>query len=290
MQSVKEASVGTDVYAVVSNHFISQLENGTIPWHTSFKDAGIPRNVTSQVPYSGINIWLLASLKYKRNLFLTYKQVCKLGGSVKRGEQGHIAVFKTKEDKGSMLKTYKLYNIEQCTGISLQGIPKVKKIKDPIDCCMKIAAQMPNPPSVKHTAIDTSYSLAEDSIHMPPHESFTDQATYFSVLFQALVYSTAHPTRLNRKEIFWKQRSGDRQSVMDDLIAEMGASYLCSFAGIDPMHLNHEPTHRLEWIDAIAANPKLIVEAGIQAQRAVNYILDGNTANAMQVQRKTIVH
>ena len=91
---------------------------------------GLPMNVISKRPYRGINLWLLLSLNYERNLFLTWDQLKKIGGSVLQGQHGHIVIFwkqvkkapEELDDKGkpkmvSMLRYYKVFNVEQCRDI-----------------------------------------------------------------------------------------------------------------------------------------------------------------------------
>ena len=76
-----------DVYKLVTNRIINLLEKGVIPWQQPWTDAGIPKNLISGKHYRGINVWLLNSLNYAQNSFLTFKQVQDLGASIKKGEK-----------------------------------------------------------------------------------------------------------------------------------------------------------------------------------------------------------
>src|SRR5690348_4457618 len=93
MNQNTESSSKKDVYALVTEQVITQLEKGVIPWRRPWVDGGIPQNLISKRPYRGINLWLLAMYGYAQNYFLTYKQVQELGGRVKRGESGHMVIF-----------------------------------------------------------------------------------------------------------------------------------------------------------------------------------------------------
>jgi len=85
--STKQTSF--DLYQTVTDKIIALLEQGIIPWHRPWV-CGPPMNAITKRPYQGINLWLLLSLPYESNLFLTYDQALKAGGTVRRGE--HIVV------------------------------------------------------------------------------------------------------------------------------------------------------------------------------------------------------
>src|SRR5688572_20041866 len=64
-----------DVYEIVTNRIIEQLEKGNVPWKRLWmSNAGAPRNLITMRPYRGINLLLLSSLRYRRNYFLTFRQ------------------------------------------------------------------------------------------------------------------------------------------------------------------------------------------------------------------------
>ncbi|MFN8250232.1 MAG: ArdC family protein [Ferruginibacter sp.] len=93
MDSPNSSSTKLDVYQIVTDNIIALLEQGVVPWQKPWADAGIPMNLMSKRPYRGINLWMLVSLNYEKNLFLTWDQIKAVGGSVLKGEQGHIVVF-----------------------------------------------------------------------------------------------------------------------------------------------------------------------------------------------------
>ena len=70
-------TVKKDVYAIVTDKIIAQLEAGTVPWLQPWKDGGIPKNLISGKSYRGINTMLLAFEGYDDNSFLTFKQITK---------------------------------------------------------------------------------------------------------------------------------------------------------------------------------------------------------------------
>src|SRR5262245_25699601 len=73
---------------------MEQLERGTVPWQQPWNHAaGLPRNLLSQKPYRGINVWVLASAGYSCPYWLTYRQAQEIGGFVRKGEHGSPVVF-----------------------------------------------------------------------------------------------------------------------------------------------------------------------------------------------------
>jgi len=83
-----------DVYQIITNRIIDQLEHQIIPWRKPWTDGGHPQNLFTKRPYTGINTWLLGSLGYSQNYFLTWKQLKSVGASVKKGEKGAMVVYR----------------------------------------------------------------------------------------------------------------------------------------------------------------------------------------------------
>jgi antirestriction protein ArdC len=279
MQTVLQPTATTDVYSIVTDHIISQLEGGIIPWHASLKDAGIPKNLISGMPYTGINVWLLAPLNYAQNLFLTWKQVRALGASVERGEQGHIAVFMTPGKKGPVLRYYKLFNVAQCENIPPERMLAIERHGNTIGRCKQIVDAMPNPPEVQCNGSSLYYNPAIDRITMPMHEFFPDEESYYSALFYSLARSTGHQSRLNRQQCSEMKLLEQKRFNQEEMLAEMVCSFLCSYAGIPPIHLKMFADDHALWLGKLFTDDRFVVSAAMQAQRAVNYLLNLSDAN-----------
>jgi antirestriction protein ArdC len=85
-----------NVYEIITDRIVKQLEAGTAPWHKPWSvpgQDGLPRNLLSGHPYRGINVWILASSGYASPYWLTLRQANELGGHVRRGEKGMPVVF-----------------------------------------------------------------------------------------------------------------------------------------------------------------------------------------------------
>jgi len=106
---------------------------------------------------------------------------------------------------------------------------------------------------------------------MPARSRFVDTPHYYSTLFHELVHSTGHESRLNRP---FHARFGDELYTKEELLAEMGAAFLCAFAGIANEHTDRNTTAYLQnWIAKLEQDNRLLVHAAANAQKAVDSIL-----------------
>ena len=75
-----------NVYELVTNRIIEQLEKGVIPWRKTWQGSE-PINYITRNAYRGINTLLLPY----GGEYLSFKQCKDLGGSVRKGEKGHMS-------------------------------------------------------------------------------------------------------------------------------------------------------------------------------------------------------
>jgi antirestriction protein ArdC len=128
-------------YDVITQQILAHLEAGTAPWHQPWRSPGVPKNLFTQRPYRGMNVWLLVSRPYASPYWLTYRQAASIGGWVRKGEKGTTVLFwrftedETEDSASSvsrshrrapLLRTYTVFNVEQ-------GI--VNFVRDLRDCC-----------------------------------------------------------------------------------------------------------------------------------------------------------
>ncbi len=286
MQSDITPSV-TDVYSIVTNKIIELLEAGTIPWRKPWTDAGLPMNLITKRHYRGINVLLLNSLGYEQNLFLTWKQLKTIGGSVKKGERGIIVVFnkmieqqkeadegETTIQKKSLLRYYKVFNISQCTNIPSAFIPNEERRSiEPIIACEMILENMTDCPPIRYEAPEAYYVPSLDYINMPKMESFISSLEFYSTLWYEVIHSTGHQKRLGRKEVFQNPKFGTDMYSMEELVAEIGSCYLKSHVGIPIEELANSAAYVANWLQVLKGDKRFIVIASSKAQHAVEYVL-----------------
>lgn len=287
MDSQHTSSTTVDVYQMVTDRIIELLETSTVPWQKPWTESGLPMNVISKRPYRGINLWLLLSLNYERNLFLTWDQLKKIGGSVLQGQHGHIVVFwkqvkkvpEELDDKGKpkqipMLRYYKVFNVEQCRDIPQNLIPELGSLAlDSMLECEAISNSMPDCPVIKHKENKAFYHVGEDYINMPKKKSFKTIEAYYSTFFHELVHSTGAEKRLGRKTITEMAEFGSEPYSLEELIAEIGAAYLNSFTGILDKEIESSAAYIGGWLEKLRSDKRFIISASGQAQRAVDLIL-----------------
>lgn len=285
MKEKNQVPSKADVYAIVTNRIIEQLEQNRVPWRKPWTEAGLPQNLISKRPYRGINVWLLLSCNYRQNLFLTFKQAKELGATVRKGEKSQMVVFtkwEKKEDEKTgevknvpFLRYYYVFNVAQCDGIPEGKIPPhAVRNNDPIETCQDIIVSMPNLPEIKHDKQKAFYDPAGDYINMPLMESFTNSESYYGTLFHELIHSTGHFSRLNRKEITEMKGFGSEPYSIEELTAEIGSCYLMSHAGILTSDISNTAAYIQAWLEKLRNDKRFIIYASAQAQKATDYILD----------------
>jgi antirestriction protein ArdC len=285
----KDTMQQKDVYALVNDKIIQQLERGVIPWRQPWLDAGIPCNLISRKPYRGINLLLLAGLGYEQNFFLSYKQVNDLGGRVKRDEKGHIVTFWAYLDKNEenseaeetengkkkrVLRYYVVFNIAQCEKIPEDKLPtKYIRPTTSIPACEAIVENMPKCPAIRFKENRAYYDPIKDYINMPKQKSFTSDEAYYSTLFHELVHSTGHYNRVCRKGIIEMSEFGSDAYSHEELVAEIATCYLQSCTGITS-EFEQSAAYIQSWLWKFKNDKRFIFSASSQAQKATDYILD----------------
>jgi antirestriction protein ArdC len=177
-----------------------------------------------------------------------------------------------------LLRYYYVYNIEQAEGIDPKHIPTVvensKLDFNPIEECEKILSEMPIPMSkVQHGFNRACYKPWADAIEMPNKTDFVGVEEYYSTLFHELTHATGHETRCDRKEAFGAGFGREKYSK-EELVAEIGTCFLCHTAGIENKIIDNSAAYIGSWLKKLKNDPRMIVFAASQAQKATDYILD----------------
>lgn len=274
-----------DVYQIVTDRIIDLLEQGVVPWHKPWaggRDAA-PANLVSKKPYRGLNVWLLGSMGYSSPYWVSFKQCQELGGQVRKGEKSTLVVYwkmletidkDTKEKKViPMLRYYNVFNVTQCDNLKYPEIEDVK-VNDfnAIAEAEKIVANMQKSPVITHNEQRAYYRRDTDLVNMPVKESFGKEEEYYNTLFHELTHATGHESRLGRFQDK-VNRFGDTSYAKEELIAEMGASYLCAVAGIIDRTIDNSAAYISNWLTKLKNDKKLVVSAAGKAHAACDFIL-----------------
>lgn len=294
-------------YQIVTDRIIDLLGQGIVPWRKPWRGGGgvLPQSLASGRPYRGVNVFLLTTAAsvhgYTSPYWLTFKQARERGGHVRKGEKSTPVVFwklldarrrgAESEDDGDdappeegtagakkipFLRFFSAFNVEQCDGIAYPKPDLAENPFDPIAQCQMIVEAMPNPPAIRHEEPRAYYRPSADLVNMPKPGLFESSEEYFSTLFHELVHSTGHKSRLDRKSIVELTPFGSESYAKEELIAEMGAAFLCWRGGIDPATLANSAAYIHGWIAKLKSDPKIVVLAAASAQKAADYISDGD--------------
>lgn len=272
------------VYEIITNRVIELLEQGTVPWRRPWGGPdGAPRNLNSGKAYRGVNVFVLSAAGYESPYWVSFKQARQRGGHVRKGEKGMPCVFWNwleKEDRDSgkevkipFLRYYTVFNVEQCDNVDYPKAVPVSPTFEPIEACEAIVSGMPARPPIKHGGARACYRPTTDQVCMPEPTLFEPREAYYATLFHELVHSTGHQRRLARKEIMEPIRFGSSPYSREELIAEMGGTYLCGHAGIEGKVIENSAAYIDHWLKTLRGDTRMVVSAGSQAQKAADYIL-----------------
>jgi len=269
-------------YDRITERIVSLLSQGTVPWHKPWHvQTGLPRNLITQKPYRGINVFLLMAMNYESPNWLTLRQANAMGGQIKPGEKSCPVVFwkpmkvqdkETQEEKKiPFLRLYHVFNVSQCTG--LKNIPPADESAFIQTLPAELVANMPQRPVIKHGMNMASYSPASDVVNMPDRARFQSEDHYYATLFHELVHSTGHEQRLKRASIMERNGYGSDPYAKEELIAEMGSAFLCGYAGIVDKTIKSSAAYLEGWLKQLKEDKTLIVHAAAQSQKAADFIL-----------------
>ncbi|MEK7538475.1 MAG: zincin-like metallopeptidase domain-containing protein [Patescibacteria group bacterium] len=281
-----------DVHARITDEIIKAIEASgeeyVMPWHQ--RAGGMPRNALTHNHYHGVNtlaLWVTCQLRgYTSPYFATYRQWSELGAQVRRGEKASpIIYFKQREAEGEdephndntpklppIMRSSSVFNAEQVDGWQkAEELPedRTQQLETVDTFISSLGAE------VLYGGDIAAYSRAFDRISMPERRQFvgteTSSATesFYSVLLHEHVHWSGHPKRLNRD---LSGRFGTFAYAMEELVAELGAAFLCADLGI---YLHPRRDHAFyvrSWLTVLHQEKTAIFTASSAAQVACRYL------------------
>ena len=85
-----------------------------------------------------------------------------------------------------------------------------------------------------------------------------------------MTHCTRHESRLNRD--FGRKRFGDAGYAMEELVAEIGAAFLCADLGITPETREDHAAYIASWLKVLKDDNRAIFTAASHAQKAADYL------------------
>ena len=226
---------------------------------------------------------------YSSAAWMTYRQARALGAQVRKGEQGAAVVYAKAIDRAEvdpvtgeeaiqripLLRAYTVFNIEQIEGLPAQ--PPLAKAHEPMSTRINSVDAYITATTAK---IDPKgnracYLPSADCIEMPSYRQFIDTPTsssaenYYATLLHELIHWTSPRHRCDRD---LGKRFGDSTYAREELVAEIGAAFLCADLGIA---LEPRPDHACylaSWLAVLKSDKRAIFTAAAQAQKAVDWL------------------
>lgn len=302
---MKSSSV-PDLYAAVTQQIITALEAGcapwVCPWDRSGSSSAMPANLSTGRPYRGINVLLLnmqvMAHGYTVNRWITFQQARALGGHLRRGESGTpIVFFKLLEADGEaraandadasasrvipLLRSFTVFNAAQVDGLpeALLALPEPAPGWSPVATADDLLVQ--SGAVIRHGGERAFYRPADDVIQLPLPQAFKAPVDYYATALHELTHWTGHPSRCNR---VLSGRQHIEAYAFEELVAEIGAAFLCSHIGIQGA-LQHA-SYIASWLEALRNDKRLVFTAASIAQKAVDYLMPELAAPVADSQAK----
>jgi antirestriction protein ArdC len=290
MTEVPSETKPFDLHQRVTEEIIAALEAGAekfvLPWH-GLSD-GVPRNVMSGAPYNGINtlvLWAAArNRRYTTPFWATYRQWQEIGAQVKKGERATTVVYYKQvpleaEDveTGDVVQDYRLvaraffvFNGDQVEGwkAPLPGLVDLvenhERIEDFVSCTGA---------DIRSAGDRAYYNEVTDYIIIPDRVRFVGSPTssvtegYYSTVFHELVHWTGHHRRLARN---LSGRFGTESYAMEELVAELGAAFLCAEFLVPNKPRKDHANYINEWLKVLGRDKRAVFAASSAAHAAVS--------------------
>ena len=285
-----------DFFAEVTDKIMRALEKGCVPWIKPWTDSPGTREIPINAHgrhYRGINRVLLGmeqfAMGYTTQQWFTRKMANEAGGHIRKGQKGTpVVLFRPVDRKPSengdsnpndtdgngesrsywVYRFYYVWNRDQLDGVDAVPAP-VPIVRGPTAQRHALADQifLDSGAHVSYGGNRAYYASEEDFIRLPLPEQFCGPDGFHATRFHELVHWTGHASRLARKYGSF----GSRDYAREELVAEMGAAFLCDWCGLES-ELQH-PEYIASWLKVLDEDRSAVIVAASQAQKAFDFLL-----------------
>jgi antirestriction protein ArdC len=284
-----------DIHQHITDQIVTAIEKGAgefqLPWHGSSSAIMRPTNIASKKSYRGVNIIALWAASEERGfgsgIWGTYRQWAESGAQVRKGEKSSYVVFYkefavTDDSTGPgdatetrlFARATTVFAAEQVEGYQ----PPVLVNPTPMEAVACADAFVAAAGAViAHGGTRAYYRPSTDSIQLPAREAFvgtkTSTATesYYSTLLHELTHWTSNEKRCNRQ---LGKRFGDSAYAMEELVAELGAAFLCAELDIATEPRADHAQYLASWLTVLKADKRAIFTAASKASEAAGWLRD----------------
>jgi antirestriction protein ArdC len=285
-----------DIYTRITDQIVRALEQGVKPWTQPWNAAHAAGPVSRPLRfngegYNGINVLTLWASAMERGfsapIWMTFKQALELDAHVRKGEKGSPVVYankivKTETDDASgddvdvtipFLKAYTVFNVEQIEGLPAHYYAIASGSENPDERDEQAEAFFAATGARIETGGNSAYyRIDTDHIQMPAFESFVDAQRYYATLAHESIHWTRHADRLDRS--FGRKQFGDAGYAREELVAELGAAFLCADLGLELEDRDDHVAYIESWLKVLKDDKRAIFAAAAHAQRAADFLHD----------------
>jgi antirestriction protein ArdC len=283
-----------NIHQCITDSIVAAIEAGAgpvqMPWHQT-GTSRLPTNALTGRRYRGVNVIALwaaaASRGFATERWATYRQWRELGAQVRRGEKASTIVFYKQievdepGDDGDESRTTtrlvarasSVFNANQVDGYASPA----PSVADPVAVVERADAFVAHTgAAIYHGGDMACYSIVADLVQMPARTAFVGTATatptesYYGVLFHELTHWSGAEHRLAR-DLFG--RFGSDAYAMEELVAELGAAFLCAELGIASVPRPDHAAYIGHWLGVLKADNRAIFSAASKAAAAHDYLL-----------------
>ena len=280
-----------DIYARVTDTIVAQLEKGVRPWHQPWIGGdAINRPLRHNgEAYRGINVLMLWGTAVERGYsspyWMTFRQAGELNARVRKGEKGTLVVYanaisRSEQDEETgedferripYLKGYTVFNTQQ-----IEALPeRYALVERPVtEAAERIAKAdeffAATGATIQHGGVRAYYTGGNDLIQMPPFEAFEDVPAYYATLAHECIHWTKPKHRLDRD--LGAKRWGDHGYAAEELVAELGAAFLCADLDLTPQLRDEHASYLATWLEVLKEDSRAIFTAAAHAQKAADYL------------------
>jgi antirestriction protein ArdC len=282
------------MYRTITEQIAAAIAAGAprfeMPWHRQGTGNGLPVNALTGSAYNGINIvalWVAAQLRgFTSSMWATYRQWAELKCQVRKGEKGTVIVFyrkveSTQPETGGegeepevrlVARAFWVFNANQVDNWrdpEPDEVSAFERIERAETFIRTVGAE------IHEGWADACYFPHADYIQMPPRSAFVGSATsdpaeaYYATLLHELTHWTGHKSRLDRN---FAKPFGDEAYAMEELVAELGAAFLCARLGITNEPRPDHAAYVNSWLRVLGNDRRAIFIAAGKATAAVEYL------------------
>lgn len=276
---------------MVTDKVIAQMEQGIIPWHRPWTGTAGTVNYVTQRPYSLLNQILLG----REGEWITFNQLKKLGGRIRKGAKAGSVVFFSpygyqkeviKEDGTKViehrvipiLKCYNVFHVDDCEGIEKHGGERTQNELEPVERAEVVIKDYVTREKLTFKNDEPSnrafYRPSTDEVVVPMLSQYDIVEEYYSTTFHELTHSTMPEHRCNRRAEGVKAAFGGEEYSREELVAELGSAMLCSVMELDcDKAFKNSVAYIQGWLKALKNDNKMVVWAASRAEKAARFIM-----------------